>query len=290
MPTTASKWRIQLAHQIAGYYPAEAVLLVGSAANGLADAWSDLDLLMYWQAVPDVATRRQIAERIGGKGITWEDTTDGDFALQSQGDTFRLGEHALKVDITHKTRASVEALMADVTQHHDLNPIKLGVLNGFMGGMAVTGHDLLSQWREQIGDLPAEMIQPLLDRYLDLTAYDLVLMIVRRGDALFARELITGWCTAIVMALQVINRKYPPLRAKHLAAMGETMAIQPEGLAKRIRQICNAPIAEAIELAKPLIEDTFSLISQQGYDVTAAIARFQQIRLANHRPIRLDQA
>lgn len=288
--TSPSAWRIQLARQIASYYSADAVLLVGSAANGLADAWSDLDLLMYWPTLPDAAIRQQIAERIGGSDITLDDTTDGDFALQSQGDTYRLGTNALKIDITHKTRASVEALIADVTLQHDLNEIKLGVLNGFMGGMAITGHGLISQWRDQIGDLPLEMIQPLLDRYLKLTAYDLVLMIVRRGDVLFGRELITTWCRNILMALHVINRQYPPVRPKHLAALCSTMTYHPPNLADRIQAICDAPTNEALHIAKPLIEETLNLIAEHGYDVSAAQERFNQVRLPNHRPIDLDQA
>ena len=287
---THSDWRIHLARQIAGTYPADAVLLVGSAANGLADAWSDLDLLMYWPTVPDVAIRHQIAERLGGVDISLETTTDDDFVLQSLGDTYRLGDNALKVDITHKTQASFEALIADVTQKYDLNDTKLGVLNGYMGGIAITGHDLIGQWRSQIGDLPMEMVQPLLDHYLKLTAYDLVLMIVRRGDTLFARDLITGWCTAIIMALHVLNRQYPPLRPKHLATLCEMMTYQPANLAARIQRICDAPLNEAFDMAKPLIEETLNLIAKHGYDVSSARERFQQVRQPNHRPIDLDQA
>jgi len=77
-----AKWRVDLAHQIAARYPAEAVLLVGSAASGYADARSDLDLLMYWQTFPNEVQRHQIATEIGGQRITLSDSSDDDRAAR----------------------------------------------------------------------------------------------------------------------------------------------------------------------------------------------------------------
>src|SRR5688500_18970774 len=49
----ASQWRIELARDIAGWYTDQPnvrmIALGGSAARGLADAYSDMDMAVYWE-------------------------------------------------------------------------------------------------------------------------------------------------------------------------------------------------------------------------------------------------
>ena len=99
-----SQWRIDLAREIAEYYDAQVIILTGSAAIGLAHAYSDIDIVMYWnqETLPQDEERFSIAESLGGTKIVL-DPFDGkaEFSLQDVTETLYLS--TLKVDITHKT-------------------------------------------------------------------------------------------------------------------------------------------------------------------------------------------
>lgn len=286
MPEMASQWRVALAQNIVTHYPAAIVLLVGSAAMGVADAWSDLDFVMYWQDAPTEAQRQHIADMLNGHEIMLEDSSEhGDLALQSLSDIYLLGEQGLKIDITHKTLASLEKLIADVTIHHACDSLKLAIVHGVVNSLPLVGDELFASYRQQIGQLPAPVAERLLERYLHNTAYDLIMMIVRRDDVLYTRQLVDQLCENTLFALIILNKQYPPDRLKHIQILGSNLQIKPDNLLERIHTICNQPPVEGLPIARDLLLDTFDLAESADYDVTVARTQFANTRQAIYTPI-----
>jgi hypothetical protein len=64
-----NRWRVELAHQIASLYAAkpnaEAIILTGGVSRGLGDAFSDVDIALFWKNLPDPQEREQGQIAIG---------------------------------------------------------------------------------------------------------------------------------------------------------------------------------------------------------------------------------
>lgn len=146
-------WRIALARQSIAHYDGRlAALLVSSVAIGVVDAHSDLDLLMYWDAIPAADWRKQRVAGLNGRLLWMENTSDGDDpALHSQGEEFLLGNPGLKVDIAHKRLVDVDKLIADVAEGGEATGIKHAILGGVQAGRALYGEAIIAGWQARIG-------------------------------------------------------------------------------------------------------------------------------------------
>ena len=192
MLNPASQWRTELARQIATHYSAEAVMLVGSPVMGLANEYSDIDMLMYWHTIPTEAERVAIAQQLGGRITELGDTSaepKGDPALQSQSEAYVLGGHDLKIDITHITIASQQKLIDDVVLRLETHPYKLGAIEGLPHCMALIGHTLIKKWQDEIRLLPDALAHKLMRQYSQMWAQrQLRDILIRRGDVLYANR------------------------------------------------------------------------------------------------------
>lgn len=288
MSFSDSEWRMTLARELAAHYPADVILLLGSAARNFADLWSDLDLLLYWQVLPSEATRRDIAEAFQALQPVFVDSSDSpdEAALISLSDTFFIGTTKLKVDLTHKTLAAMEQLISDVCVQHQNHQVKLAALHGFWQAQILKGASIAEAWRTRVGQLPTVLQKQLLARYLDFPPHDILEMLVLRGDSLYARQLLCQASEQVMFALWVLNGYYPPLAMKHLSVTCNLLNHSPNDLYERLKQIANRPLTEALSLTVNLIEDCFTVFTQQGYDISQAQNRFQtRTRFANYHPI-----
>ena len=79
----ASAWRLELARSFIEPYRerADIAVLGGSVAQGVADRWSDLDTLVYWDAIDQdwLETPRAAAD---GVRFTWVEHYPGNACLE----------------------------------------------------------------------------------------------------------------------------------------------------------------------------------------------------------------
>jgi hypothetical protein len=288
-----SQWRIELARQIVTHYSAAAVMLVGSPVMGLADAYSDIDMLMYWHSIPTENERVAIAQSLGGRIIELGDTSaepKADPALQSQSEAYVIGEYDLKIDITHITIASQQKLIDDVVLRHETHEYKLGAVEGLSHCMALTGQAFIAKWQEEIRLLPDVLAHKLMRQYAQMWAQrPLRDMLIRRGDVLYASRALWDIAEKVVYMLVVVNGQYPPLRLKHLPWIIEALELKPTNMLERITQICSLAPAEALPIAAQLVEETFTIVAAQGYDINNARTHFNSARQANNERITLNE-
>jgi hypothetical protein len=288
-----SQWRIELARQIVTHYNAAAVMLVGSPVMGLADAYSDIDMLMFWHSVPTEAERVAIAQSLGGRIVELGDTSaepKDDPALQSQSEAYVIGNYDLKIDITHITIASQQKLIDDVVLRYETHEYKLGAVEGLSHCMALTGQALIAKWQEEIRLLPDALAHKLMRQYAQMWAQcPLRDMLIRRGDVLYANRALNDIAEKVVYMLVVVQGQYPPLRLKHLPWIIEALELKPTDMLERITQICSLAPAEALPIAAQLVEETFTIVAAQGYDINNARTHFNSERQANNERITLNE-
>lgn len=288
-----SQWRMELARQVATHYNAEAVMLVGSPVMGIADTYSDIDMLMYWYSIPTEDEQVAIAQSLDGHIVELGDTSaepKDDPALQSQSEAYVIGAHDLKIDITHITIASQQKLIDDVVLCYETHEYKLGAVEGLSHCVALTGHALIEKWQDEIRLLPEPLVHKLMGKYAQMWAHQLLdVILIQRGDVLYANRALNDIAEKVVYMLVVANGQYPPLRLKHLPWIIESLERKPTNLLERITQVCSLTPAEALPIAVQLVEETFAIVAEQGYEINNARTHFQSERKANIEPIRLNK-
>jgi hypothetical protein len=287
-----SQWRIDLARQIATKYSAEAIMLVGSPVMGLSDAYSDVDILMFWDTIPDENIRRKLITSLSGRIREMRDGSPdaNDPALQNLEDMFHLGAYDLKIDITHITIASQQKLIDDVVLRYDTHYYKMGAMYGLSHSMALSGESLIAKWQAEIRFLPDALKQKLMQQYTQMWAYPVLeKLLIARDDVLYANRIINEICEKVVYMLVIANAQYPPIRLKHLPYIIESLEHKPPNLLKRITQICSLSPTEALPIAVQLVEDSFNIITTLGYDINNARTHFKSERQANTQSISINK-
>lgn len=284
-----SQWRIDLARQISTVYPADAIVLVGSPAFGLADAYSDVDVVMFWEEVPSDDERIKIGQSYGHVHVVDSFNHQAEFSLQNAAEVIHLGESKLKLDITHKSITAQNQMVEEVLIGLDTNLKKLSQIRNISKGIVFKGQAIFDTWHNRYHPMPATLADKLIAQYLHFWAYQpLHKLVIERNDSLFARQLMTGNCEKIVQAICVMNGEYPPDKSKHLQYLLEGLEQAPTTY-ERIQQVCNHPIEEAYPILKSLIEDTFDYADHFGYDTRKARQHYGTLRQANSEIITLEK-
>jgi hypothetical protein len=267
-------------------------MLVGSPVPGISDAYSDVDILMFWQVIPSEAERVTIAQSLGWRIRDMGDSSvdANDLALQNHDDIFHLGANDLKIDITHKTTVSQQKMIDDVVLRYETHPYKLGAMYGIANGMALSGEALIAQWQDEIRLLPDALAHKLMQQYTQMWAHQpLRDILIQRDDVLYANRVINELCEKVVYMLVVANAQYPPIRLKHLHWIIESLEHKPTHMIERITQICSLSPAEALPIAVQLVEDSFNILTTQGYDINNARTHFNSERKANTQSISINK-
>jgi len=115
-----SLWRIALAHKIAPVFTANpkvaACFVFGSAALGISDQYSDLELVFIWSQLPSVKELQAAAQSVGVTG--WEIEPYGE-AKQAWLEQFYI--YGMNVEAGHWARDTIDNIVTDVVEHYDVS-------------------------------------------------------------------------------------------------------------------------------------------------------------------------
>jgi len=120
-----SAWRLdiarQLAAQISAFPGVQAIVVGGSVARGCADAYSDLEIPIFWESLPSDDARHAIVAALGASFLYGYDGP----SLEDQ-----LLIHGFQVDLWHNTVANEEATLDGVLRGYSTEVQRLltGVL------------------------------------------------------------------------------------------------------------------------------------------------------------------
>jgi predicted nucleotidyltransferase len=119
-----AKWRIdfarQLAERLVTFEGVKAIVIAGSVARGYADEYSDIEIPMFWETLPDDSTRHAIVAAINGEFLF---TYDGP-ARKDQ-----LLIDGLQVDLWHISVAQEKEILDAVFHKHRFDLSTLNALD-----------------------------------------------------------------------------------------------------------------------------------------------------------------
>jgi hypothetical protein len=258
--TAASKALREVALRVAdGLSPsvAEEVVLTGSVSRGVADEFSDIEMLVVTREALSLDECFALARGAGLAGLgTWgaPDTVVRRVSGTREGVPIELiwwpREHA---------EAQVDTLFSgELTSSAD----------ALAHGVALRTAGRLAAWQERLRAYPLELAAAQIEAAAlpwGGFAPAGVLTLLRPGDRLALVEWLLDGALRVLTIVYALNRVWPPT-AKRVAARTQTLAVKPDRVAERIEQALSDPDPEqALLVMTELQLDTVQLAPSGPY-------------------------
>ncbi len=261
--------RRDIARNVVGHLAAHsdlrATLLAGSAAQGTSDEHSDIDLLNYYDELPDPAEFDRLMRELGAvaMGPISPPTPDG-FLGRDQVDGIEVQTGAELVD-------HVERCVARIATG-DVDWITAKVAMGLLEGVALHGEELSRAWQARAAypdSLRGREVKANLGIFPIWAIDD---HLAARDAELFRRQMLLDGAFRVVAVLSAINRLYfSTFQFKRSGAHVDQMKLKPDHLIERLDRVANAAPTEAAEELRTLVEETTAIVSSEMPDVDVAV-------------------
>lgn len=269
----ASRWRVDLAQQLSVHYSAhpevKMVCLGGSASKGISDAYSDLDIIVYWNELDEDWIRAEpLKAAIGLERSGLMSMAPGTFI-----ESYHLD--GLKIDFGHATMDSWEQWTAPILEEFNADPDLIDMVGGFLESIPFYGEELCNEWKDRLRDYPDELAKDVIKRNIGFYVRGYLLhQCLERGDFLAYQD---GMCTMLKRLLTIVaalnRRHYSASEPRWVEYELDRMSIRPEKLTcENIRWALENPGEESEAMLYELMDEILSLISNQFPELEEKVA------------------
>lgn len=277
-PTKASLWRRELAKDIVKQYSArpglEMALLGGSPARGIADEFSDMDIVLYWKKLDTKWIKSQPLEKLGCKIVTLLDMPKEQAALE----IYTL--KGLIVEIGHSTVGSLQNEIKEVTEDHKVNPSIINSIGGFLDAFPLAGESQYRSFKAAIPKYPRSLAKKAIEQNLGFFWNGcLENQGVKRGEILFVYDAISFTLKKLINILAALNGLYFWAgEPRWLDYRSQKMKHCPPRLWSRIKRMYQEPPEKALTDMNRLKDEVLALVSKYMPEVDMTkIKRFEEL-------------
>ncbi|MEN3340693.1 MAG: hypothetical protein V7644_97 [Actinomycetota bacterium] len=261
-----------LAERLAASYAAanrpRAVLLVGSAAAGGADRYSDLDLLVYHDCVPPgeavAKTPRALrAERYRGTPHSDESGEPDD---RSYGERYSLD--GVECQVGHMSVGAVERQIARLVDDRELDEELLKIMSGLFEGLPLLGEELIEEWRQKAAFTEELQRATIAKRWKFFPWWYFEERLAARDATAWRYEVLAQSVYAIVGVLAGLNRLYfSTFEFKRAGTFVSRLDVAPANLARRLDSLFELDERAATAELERLVAETRDLVAARLPDV-----------------------
>ena len=201
-----------LAQRLADSYVAHAqpraILLVGSAATGHADEYSDLDMLIYYDDVPSEEVVAEGPRALGARhyrGTTWSDESG---EPDEDGYSERYSLDGIECQLGHISLGAFEREITKVVVNQELDEKLLKIMSGLFEGLPLLGEQLIEAWRRN-AEYTEELQRAMVEKRWEFFPWWYFQERLRSRDATAWRyDVLVQSVYNIVGVLAALNRLY----------------------------------------------------------------------------------
>jgi hypothetical protein len=262
--------RLELARRYIEPYAQRAPMAVlgGSVAQGVADTWSDVDTIVYWDEIDrDWLETPRAGE--DGERFTWVEHYPGNACLEQ----YRFG--SVKADVAHVRLGWLDELIEQTLSGAELDTTSLDVMRGVEEAIVLFGEDRYEPIRARVREYPDALRRAMVERHLTFYPswiYDS--MGRERGDLVVFYEYVLGTMRNVVGVLAGLNGVYvAPDKLKRVGAVVSRMELTPPDAARRLDAILALPREQVKPELDDLVGATLDLVDEHLPEVGTAKAR-----------------
>lgn len=262
--------RLELARLYVAPYAERAAMAVlgGSVAQGVADRFSDVDTLVYWDAI-DKDWLEQPRAAGNGERITWVEHYPGNACLEQ----YVFGD--VKADVAHVRLAWLDELIAGTLSGESFDTTSLDVMRGVEEAIVLFGGERYEPIRARVRAYPDSLRRAMVEQHLELTpSWIYELMGRERGDLVVFYEYVLATIRNVVGILAGLNRVYvAPDKLKRVGAVVSRMELVPPEAARRLEAVLDLPREHVQAELDDLVGATLELVETHLPEIDTARAR-----------------
>ena len=274
--TEESQYLLEMARRVIAPYTklpeARAAMVTGSVAEGESDRYSDIDMTVYYENLPDDAELDAIKATNGGGERNWiiGDRAEGAFA-----ESYHV--NGVEVQIGHAAIEAWERDMAQILVELDAATPLHKALSGTLDCIPLYGDDLIHKWKDAAADYPDALAKAMVEAHLKFfPLWGLQGRLLSRDSLLWCQDSLVEAAQNILGVLAGLNRLYySTFQFKRMRRFVGRMRIAPQDLVSRIESLFTLESQQAAVLLESLIQETVDLVKlhMPEVDTTAAAKR-----------------
>jgi predicted nucleotidyltransferase len=276
MQNPHTKWRIDFARHLAKHLTTlkgiKAIVIAGSVARDFADEYSDIEIPIFWETLPDDATRHAIATSLNAEFL---------YAYDGPAREDQLLIDGVQVDLWHVSTTHQEEILEAVLRKHQYDLGTLNALDTIRACIPLYGHEIVQLWKLRAQEYPDKLAAKIVQEHLaSFRIGELFILAQRNNPTAFYSQLSFLQQEAFLVLL-ALNRTYFPT-FKWIYRVLESMQVKPESIEHRFRQAYETSYAEAITDTKSILAETVHLAEKQfpQLDTSLIYRRLDYMRAA----------
>ncbi len=270
----ANAWRIEMSRELAQIYSkhkaVKMIVLGGSPTHGLADQYSDLDIIVYWDKMDDDWLKAAPLRNTAGTRVSEIVMAEGAVYLES----YKYGN--LKADFGHLTLGSWDEWVGSFVNDLNIDGGLQKMISGFLTSIPLYGDELVTEHKQRIPVYPDGMAEMVVSRNLALLVEGCLLhQGWDRKDLLFYYDGLCLMFKRVIGMLAGLNRVYCSLdEPRWIEHELNRMAIKPSQTWGRILTALQSPGPEAVVILEELLAETIELVRENMPEVD--LSRLEQ--------------
>lgn len=265
MQNPHAKWRIDFAQHLAKNLETvegiKAIVIAGSVARGYADEYSDIEIPIFWETLPNDATRHAIVGALNGKFL---------YAYDGPAHEDQLLIDGVQVDIWDVCTTHQEEILEDVLHKHHFDLGTLNALDTIRSCIPLFGYDIVQEWKRRAQEYPDELAKKIIQEHLAAFSIGELFVLAKRNNPTAFYSRLSFLQQQAFLILLALNRRYFPT-FKWLYHTLESMQVKPEEIDRRFRKTYEAPFTEAIEDTRLILEEIVHLVERQFPQIDTAL-------------------
>ena len=271
-PSAATKVLRALAKRLADSYitrlQPRAILLVGSAAIGEADEYSDLDLLVYYDDVPADDSVAGTPRELGAEayqGTSWSDESG---EPDERGYSERFSLDGIECQVGHTSVGAFEREIARVVVDHEFNEELFKIMSGLFEGVPLFGDDLIEWWRRRAAYTDELQRATIQKRWKFFPWWYFAERLRARDATVWRYDVLVQSAYGIVGVLAALNRLYfSNLEFKRTGKFLSRLRVAPADLTERINVLFDADEGRSNAELERLVAETRALVAERFPDL-----------------------
>ena len=245
-----------------------AALVAGSTASGDDDEWSDIDVVLFYEAWPGPERIAAVRASLGGTALRpLGGNPSGDVYLE------QFEVDGVACQLVHQTieawRSTARAVLDDLDTS---SPVQKA-LSGLHAGLVLRGDAVIEGLRAEAAypeALRAAMVRANVDVFPLWVMQD---SLARRDAELWQREqLVAGLQKVLAMLAGVSSVWFSTFQLKHQAALIASFVEAPPALGARLDAALRAPMPDAALELERLVDETLAIVRARLPEVEADVA------------------
>ncbi len=262
-----AQWRLnfarRLAEKICQVPGVLAIMVGGSVARGWADEYSDLELPIFWETLPDDSVRLALVQALGAEFLH---SYNGP-ALEDQ-----LLLDGFQFDLWHNTVAGEEATFKGVLEEHSTDLGDSNFMDTVRACIPLHGAEIIQGWKNRASDYPPGLAVAFIkERMPNFNTGQLHLAGQRNNPTEFYYYLCRLQQEAFLVLL-ALNRHYFPTY-KWMYRVIEDLQVKPAHAGDRLRSLFGMPYGEAANGMQRFLIEMLDLVDQQHLPVSTEAVR-----------------